>query len=254
MTGSARTPSATIAKNPASSGVLPPLSPVSIHLNLVLLGPPGAGKGTQAARVAGVRGVPRLSTGDVLREAARIDSQRGRHLQSVMGRGELVEDAVVTDIVRARIERADASRGFVLDGFPRTHAQAEALDAMMSSRGPLIIIDIEVPEMELARRLGARLTCEACGATTPDSVGQSTCTACSGRLAQRADDQPAVVAERLKVYRKEIAPLSDFYRARPTFRSVCGAQSAALVSLDMAAAIEAALASALAGPSLIVAV
>lgn len=239
-------------------------------LNLIMLGPPGAGKGTQAERFARSRGIPKISTGDILREAAHTGTELGLKAKAVMDRGELVSDDVMIAIVRERLERPDAAKGFVLDGFPRTVAQATALDAIMNPRGALIVVDIVVPEAELARRLATRLICDDCGATagivrprdgsgadkmvmpsaldgasaeTAVAVRATTepmrCGRCGGRLVQRADDDQAVVLERLKVYRLQTKPLVDYYRARPTFRSIDGAQSPDDVAADLAAAIEA---------------
>src|SRR4030095_298518 len=129
-------------------------------LNLLMLGPPGAGKGTQAERFARTRGIPKISTGDILREAVSTGTEVGRRAQAIMDRGELVGDDVMIDIVRRRLEKDDAIGGFVLDGFPRTVAQASALDGIMDGRDPLIVVDIVVPEAELVRRLGIRLICE----------------------------------------------------------------------------------------------
>src|SRR5881296_3405622 len=133
-------------------------------LNLIMLGPPGAGKGTQAERFARARGIPRISTGDILREAVHAGTEIGLRAQVVMDRGDLVGDDVMIGIVRERLEREDTRNGFVLDGFPRTVAQASALDTIMRGRDPLIVIDIVVPEAELVRRLSSRLICDGCGA------------------------------------------------------------------------------------------
>src|SRR2546423_3257279 len=136
-------------------------------LNLLMLGPPGAGKGTQAERFARSRGIPRISTGDILREAVHAGTEIGLQAKAIMDRGELVSDDVMIGIVRERLERDDAAGGFVLDGFPRTVAQAAALDDIMSGRDPLIVVDIVVPESELVRRLGLRAICVGRGAITP---------------------------------------------------------------------------------------
>ncbi len=210
-------------------------------LNLLMLGPPGAGKGTQAERFAKERGIPKISTGDILREAVANKTEIGLRAKAIMDRGELVSDEVMIGIVGERLERPDAASGFVLDGFPRTVAQAAALDGIMSSRDPLIVVDIVVPEDELVRRLGTRTICRLCGETGPVGceVGGA-CAKCGGRLVQRTDDNKAVVLERLKVYHRQTEPLVEFYRVRPTFRSVNGAQAPDRVAADLAAAIEAA--------------
>ena len=211
-------------------------------LNLVMLGPPGAGKGTQAERLARGRGVPRISTGDILRDAVAEGTGVGQRAKAVMDRGELVGDDVMIGIVSERLSRPDAIDGFVLDGFPRTVAQATALDAMVDGRGPLLVVYIVVPEAELVRRLGSRMICEACGTTAGpiSSVDGLRCLKCGGRLVQRTDDNDAVVRERLKVYHRQTEPLVEYYRVRPAFRSVDGAQLPDCVAADLAAAIESA--------------
>lgn len=210
-------------------------------LNLIMLGPPGAGKGTQAERFARTRGIPKISTGDILREAVGAGTEIGRRAKAIMDRGELVSDDVMIGIVGERLDRADAQSGFILDGFPRTVAQATALDGLMNGRDPLIVIDIVVPETELVRRLSSRMICSSCGHNAPIGDGsQTVCPLCGGRLVQRADDSQDVVRERLKVYHENTAALVDFYRIRPTFRSINGAQPPDQVAADLAAAIEAA--------------
>jgi adenylate kinase len=210
-------------------------------LNLLMMGPPGAGKGTQAERFAKERGIPKISTGDILREAVATKTEIGQRAKAIMDRGELVSDEVMIGIVRERLERPDAVNGFILDGFPRTVAQAAALDGIMAERDPLIVVDIVVPEEELVRRLGTRSICRLCGtgAEVGSSVGAA-CARCGGRLVQRTDDNQAVVLERLKVYHRQTEPLVEFYRVRPTFRSIDGAQAPDRVAADLAAAIAAA--------------
>ena len=205
-------------------------------LNLLMLGPPGAGKGTQAERIARSRGIPRISTGDILREAVHAGTDIGLQAKTIMDRGELVSDDVMIGIVRERLEREDAAGGFVLDGFPRTVAQAAALDGIMSGRAPLIVVDIVVPEEELVKRLSSRMICEDCGANAPVARGP-VCAQCGGKLVQRADDHEVVVLERLKVYHRQSEPLVEYYRVRPTFRSINGAQTPDRVAADLAAAI-----------------
>jgi len=239
-----------------------------LALNLIMLGPPGAGKGTQAERFARSRGIPKISTGDILREAVSAGTEVGQRAKEIMDRGELVGDDVMIGIVTARLERPDARAGFVLDGFPRTVGQAEALDAFMSGKDPLIVIDVVVPEAELVRRLASRLICEKCGSNagldgngaaadkivlpgasplaseTVHAVQASSeaqrCRRCGGRLVQRTDDSDGVVLKRLKVYHKWSEPLVEYYKGRPTFRQIDGAQSPDRVAADMASAIEAA--------------
>jgi adenylate kinase len=240
-----------------------------MSLNLIMLGPPGAGKGTQSERLARSRGIPKIATGDILREAVHAGTEIGRRAKAIMDRGELVSDDVMIGIVKERLERSDATGGFVLDGFPRTVAQAAALDLIMQGRDPIIVLDMVVPEPELVRRLASRMICEECGAdagafaegkaaradktilATPgdgpalaDALKAQTdpgrCRRCGGRLVQRIDDNVEVVRERLKIYHRQTEPVVEYYRLRPTFRSIDGAQPADRVAADLAAAIESA--------------
>jgi adenylate kinase len=196
-------------------------------LNVIMMGPPGAGKGTQAGRFARERGVPKISTGDILREMARARHPIAMEAKARVDRGELVDDATVIAIVKERLLQPDARKGFVLDGFPRTVAQAEALDALMRERGsgPLIVIDVEVPQPELVRRLAMRRICVKCGANADPFGSSDRCAKCGGGLEQRADDNEDVVLERLNVYDRATTPVLEYYRERPTFRVVNGAQA-----------------------------
>ena len=211
-------------------------------LNLIMLGPPGAGKGTQAERFAKLKGIPKISTGDMLRDAVKAGTEVGLRAKAIMDRGELVSDDVMVRIVQDRLNRDDARSGFILDGFPRTVAQARALDGVMAGRAPLIVIDIVVPEAELVRRLGSRLICKHCGqnadADDADAMTSLCCGRCGGPLQQRADDNEAVVRERLKVYHLNSAPLVQYYRARPTFRAVDGTQLPDVVAAALSEAVE----------------
>jgi adenylate kinase len=204
-------------------------------MNVVMLGPPGAGKGTQAERFANTHGLPKISTGDILRDAIKEDTAVGRAATATIYAGSLVGDDVMIAIVRERLERDDAKPGFVLDGFPRTVVQAAALDEMMVGRGPLVVIDIAVPEDVLVRRLAARRICSLCGSTAPVEW-TTTCGKCGGSLKQRTDDGEGIVRERLKVYHRQTKPLVDYYSARPTFRRVDGNQPPDVVTaaLDIA--------------------
>jgi len=194
-------------------------------LNVIMMGAPGAGKGTQAGRFARERGLPKISTGDMLREAIKAGDPVALKVKERMDRGELADDVTMIEIVRKRLQQPDAQAGFVLDGFPRTVAQAKALDGIMDERnnGPLIVVDVMVPPEELVRRLATRRICIDCQ-TNADPKATDRCLKCGGRLEQRTDDNQDVVRERLSVYVRETKPVLEFYRERPTFRVVNGAQ------------------------------
>jgi len=213
-----------------------------VALNVIMLGPPGAGKGTQAERFAQKHGLPRISTGDMLRDGINQRLPLALQAKDKMDRGELVDDETMVGIVRERLSRPDTKKGFVLDGFPRTRFQGQALDEIMAERedGQLVVVDIVVPEEELVRRLAARRICSKCG-TNADS-GVSVCQQCGGTLVPRSDDDERVVRERLKVYTQQSKPLVEFYRDRPTFRVVDGAQQPDRVFQQIEAAIQSVLA------------
>jgi adenylate kinase len=204
-------------------------------VRLVMLGPPGAGKGTQSERFARVRNVPKISTGDILREAVQDGTSTGKAVKAVMDAGRLVSDDVVIEIVRDRLSRRDADMGFVLDGFPRSIAQAKSLDRLVDDKAPLVIVDIEVMEETLISRLRTRRICRNCGwNATP---GVAACAKCGGPLVPRSDDGIDVVRERLRVYGRDTRPIIEFYEHRPTFRSVDGDQTQDAVADDIAAAV-----------------
>jgi adenylate kinase len=193
-------------------------------MRVVLLGPPGAGKGTQAALITEKYGIPHISTGDILREAVKQNTELGRSAESYMSKGELVPDEVVIGIVAERIEKPDCTEGFLLDGFPRTVAQAEALDRALLERGIKLdaVISLDVDEDEVVRRLGGRRVCPKCGAihSTVGGVVPQTCDACGGNLITRADDQPEAIRRRLQVYKQQTEPLIDYYAGKGTLRRV----------------------------------
>ena len=209
-------------------------------LNLVMLGPPGAGKGTQARRLAESRGVPHISTGEILRAAVQANTDRGRKAKAVIESGRLVSDEIMIGIVNDRLDNDDARKGFLLDGFPRTVFQADALDNILGGRQPLVVIDLSVNDDELVRRLSTRRMCESCGVITGAVSGKPAvvCDTCGGALKQRSDDREEVVRERLVVYRQSTEPLIGYYQRRPTFRSVDGSQDEESVAALVGAAVD----------------
>ena len=210
--------------------------PQPMALNVVMLGPPGAGKGTQAERFARTHALPKISTGDILREAVQTGTGLGRAAKATMDAGELVGDEVMIGIVRERLERPDTRAGFVLDGFPRTVPQATALDTIMRGRGALVVVDIVVPEDVLLRRLAARRICGSCGVNALIEW-TTTCGICGGALVTRTDDGVEIVRGRLKVYQRETRPIVEFYSGRPTFRVIDGNQPPDAVTAAMDRAI-----------------
>lgn len=209
-------------------------------MNVIMMGPPGAGKGTQAGRFASDRGLPKISTGDILRDAVREKNPTALEAKARMDRGELVDDATMIKIVTDRLARPDVRHGFVLDGFPRTVAQARALDELMGrlDSGPLIVVDVAVPEQELVKRLANRRICSECGHNADPAGGEDGCKQCGGTLVQRTDDNQDVVLERLRVYQQATRPVLDYYRERPTFRIVNGAQAPERVAQELNAMID----------------
>jgi len=197
-------------------------------VRVILLGPPGAGKGTQAQRLTQTLGIPQVSTGDILRAAVAAGTPLGREAKAYMDQGALVPDGVVIGIIRERLAALDCARGYILDGFPRTAAQAEALGETLQALGtPLTaVLSITVDPEELVRRLSGRRTCGNCGAAyhretaPPRRVGL--CDRCGGALLQREDDREETIRKRLAVYREQTAPLVAYYRGRGLLREVDG--------------------------------
>jgi len=181
-------------------------------MRIVLLGAPGAGKGTQAALIAEKYGIPHISTGDILREAVKQGADLGKSAQTYMSKGDLVPDEIVIGIAADRIEQPDARKGFLLDGFPRTVVQAEALDKALAERSLKLdaVLSLEVDEEEVVRRLSSRKVCAKCGAIYSAST-QAVCELCGDELITRADDQPEAVRRRLQVYRDQTEPLIEYY-------------------------------------------
>jgi adenylate kinase len=224
-----------------------------VGVNLVMLGPPGAGKGTQAERYAREQGIPKISTGDILREAIQSGSALGKTVREVMNRGALVDDDLIVGIVKERLQRTDCQAGFVLDGFPRTVPQAQALDAIMQATGaPLVVVEMQVPDEELVRRMLARRVCADCGANAEATPGPAlpkacrqpdACRAVGPRWVARSDDSEAVVRDRLRVYWRETRPMIAFYAGRPTFRTIDGTRTPDQVSVAIAGAVASALGS-----------
>jgi len=197
-------------------------------MNLILLGPPGAGKGTQAQMIVERYRIPQISTGDILRNAVKESTPLGLKAKAFMDRGQLVPDEVVIGIIDERLRAPDCHPGFILDGFPRTIAQAEALQSILTKIGKSIdhVINMEVDPEELVNRLTGRRTCKNCGAMFHvlfhPPKGEGICDRCGGPLYQREDDKEETIRTRLREYRKQTAPLIEYYRQKNRLRSIQG--------------------------------
>jgi adenylate kinase len=209
-----------------------------MELNLVLLGPPGAGKGTQATHLQRMWGIPHISTGAMLRDAVKRQTPLGQEVEAIMATGGLIDDRLITGIVRERLRETDCRGGFLLDGFPRTVPQARALDRLIVGRAPLVVLEIACPDKDILRRLASRVVCSECGQNAQEEGEFSTCHDCGGPLVQRKDDEETVVRNRLSVYRDQTAPLIDYYEERPTYCRVNGAQLFDAVSRDIVKALQ----------------
>ncbi len=196
--------------------------------NLTLLGPPGAGKGTQAKMLSIRIRCPHVSTGDMLRDAVRERTSIGIMAKSVLERGELVPDELLTGIVKERLAKNDCKGGFILDGYPRNLAQADILEGILKELGKtdVVAIELEVPDSAIVARLGNRRSCPACGAVynliSSPPAKEGLCDACSAALVRRDDDREEVIRERLRVYHDKTAPLADYYRKQERLKTVRG--------------------------------
>ena len=208
-------------------------------MNIILMGLPGAGKGTQASEIVKKYPISHISTGDMFRKAIREETELGKKAKSFMDRGELVPDEVTVGIVKERLSEDDAKKGFLLDGFPRTIDQAEALNDIMSDLNREIeaVINIEVPEEELMNRLTGRRICEKCGTTyhlvfNPPKV-EGVCDLDGGKLYQREDDNPETVSNRLKVNIKQSKPILEYYDQKGVLKNIDGAKDIDDVTSDV---------------------
>ena len=229
-------------KAPASQAI--PVNCGKLMRPLILLGPPGAGKGTQSREVARVYGVPHLSTGDMFREHVAKGTELGRRAKPVMESGQLVPDEIVLGMVEERVARADCAAGFVLDGFPRTVPQAERLEEVLS-RLPLrklLAVDLMIERDLAIARVVSRRTCKKCGATYSTDgkmpAVEGKCDVCGGELVQRPDDREDVVRQRLDAYEKQTKPLVDFYRRRGQLAELDGSKDIATVQRELLALLE----------------
>ncbi len=210
-------------------------------MNLILLGAPGAGKGTQAEVICNALHIPAISTGNILREAIKNETELGMKAKVFMDGGKLVPDEVVIDILRARLQKEDCRNGFILDGFPRTVPQAEALNQMNIRIDR--VVNLDVPDENIAARLSGRRVCESCGAsyhvTHKPSKVEGVCDACGGKTVQRKDDHPDTVKERLRVYHEQTEPLIDYYTKAGKLVVVEGQGNVAETSARILKAVEA---------------
>ena len=214
-------------------------------MNLIFMGPPGAGKGTQAKRIAVAYDLVQLSTGDMLRNAVGDGTDVGRQVEAVQASGELVSDDIVVAIVAQRIAEKDCAKGFLLDGFPRTVAQADALEKMLDGKGKKIdhVVEIRVDDEKLIARIAGRFSCSDCGAAYHDEFNRpkvdNVCDLCGGvQFNRRSDDNAEAVAVRLNLYHGQTAPLLPYYEARNTLRSIDGMAAIDAVTAQIESAIE----------------
>jgi adenylate kinase len=198
-------------------------------LIVILLGAPGAGKGTQAARLSRARGLPHVSTGDLLRDNLKRGTPLGQEARGYMDQGQLVPDELVLAMLAERVAAPDTARGYVLDGFPRTEVQARALEQRLKSDDRVVVVDLQVSDESIVGRAAGRISCKQCGRVyhvenaPPRETGR--CDACGGELVQRSDDAAPVVRERLRVYHEKTAPLVRYYRERGDLHALDGERS-----------------------------
>jgi adenylate kinase len=185
-------------------------------------------------------GIPHISTGAMLRDAVKRQTPLGQEVEAIMASGGLIDDRLITGIVRERLHESDCRGGFLLDGFPRTVPQARALDRLIVGRAPIVVLEIACPDEDILRRLASRVVCSECGTNAPEQEeGEyATCHDCGGRLVQRKDDEEAVVRNRLQVYHHQTAPLIDYYQDRPTYCRVNGNQLFDAVARDIVSALQ----------------
>ena len=203
-------------------------------MNIVLLGPPGAGKGTQGERIARELEIPKLATGDVLREAVRQGTPQGLEAKRYMDKGDLVPDSVILGIMKEALCRPDAARGVVLDGVVRTVPQAEGLARVLAELGRKldVVLVFDVDEEELVRRLSARTVCENCQTPYTGRAPGGTCEKCGGKLVRRKDDEPDAIRTRMRAYRDQTSPVIEWYRARARDAALRGQNAARVVTVD----------------------
>ena len=209
-------------------------------MNIILLGAPGAGKGTQAEKICEILNIPTISTGNIIRAALKNGTEMGLKAKSFMDAGKLVPDEVVIGIIQERLAESDCKNGFILDGFPRTIPQAEALDAMGVEINK--VIDIEVSDEDIVKRMSGRRVCEKCGASYhlefKKPAKEGVCNLCTGTLVQRKDDHPDTVLSRLKVYHEETEPLKDYYEKQGKLTIVEGQHDIADTTAKVVKALE----------------
>lgn len=211
-------------------------------LILILLGPPGSGKGTQAKRLSSDYGIPQISTGDLFREHMASGTEIGRKAKEYIESGRLVPDEIVLGMLFDRISKPDSSKGFLLDGFPRTEEQAQQLSKYPAMRGKVYVLSLDVPDDEIVKRAAARLVCRQCGSIYNKLINppkeEGVCPSCNGEVYRRSDDEPEVVQKRLAVYRAQTQPLIEYYQTQGLLTHFNGNRSPEEVHQDLKAFID----------------